>query len=481
MATVMTDVLQTRLDIIGLGGYVAGLESAAAALGLVDVKTSAAARRQMAFGLAAGAASLGIAAALKEAVLQAGKFQQVQMGFKSTLGSEEAAKRMFEAVSQFDKISPFDFETSARGAQQLLATFGAESAGQIIPMMTAIGNAVAASGGGTEEFMRVVRAFRQIQTNGKAMREEMNQIAETGIDPYKALRAELGLTEEQVKNLGDQGLAASVVLPALMRFWNRTFGSGMADQMNTINGQMSVFRGNVQQLSKSIGDSLEPAVVGVLKQLNEFLATLNKLPEPVKQAIGVGMAVGSAGLGIAGVASTFAPLVTAWQLSKLAKGGSVGTAAATGQVVEQLINGQWVPMGKGGRRGMSFGKRAGIGAGLFGAGLAAEAFLPDEGPMGRLGNIGAGALSGAGLGMLAGPKGALIGAILGGAFGAFQGTGSPQATPEQKTQEEMVTKLEQVVRNQERQIALAKGEALDTKVVPGAHQAAAWAFSKSIA
>jgi len=72
--------------------------------------------------------------------------------------------------------------------------------------------------------------------------------------------------------------------------------------------------------------------------------------------------------------------------------------------------------------------RGGMGLGIAGMGLsAARGMLPDENSgAGKAMGVASSALSGAGMGMMLGPLGALAGALIGGAYGAIQEFGGPK-------------------------------------------------------
>jgi tape measure domain-containing protein len=57
--------------------------------------------------------------------------------------------------------------------------------------MNALGNAVAGVGGSQETLNGVIVALGQMQTKGKLVQQEVNQIAERGIPIFEILRQKL--------------------------------------------------------------------------------------------------------------------------------------------------------------------------------------------------------------------------------------------------------------------------------------------------
>src|SRR5689334_15932802 len=85
---------------------------------------------------------VGIGAASLEA---AGKMEQFQVGFTTLLHSGTAATAMLNELRDFASHTPFSFPETVQAAQRLMAM--GTAAKDVIPHMTAIGNAVSALGG----------------------------------------------------------------------------------------------------------------------------------------------------------------------------------------------------------------------------------------------------------------------------------------------------------------------------------------------
>ncbi|RLG43248.1 MAG: hypothetical protein DRN81_06905 [Thermoproteota archaeon] len=108
--------------------------------------------------------------------------------------------------------------------------------------LKAIGDAVAALGGGQEKFNRVLIAFAQIAAKGRVQAEELLQLMEAGIPVQKILQEELGLTNEQIAEIGKLGIDAQVVLDALFSGMQRRYGGAMAELMQRFTGIISNLR-----------------------------------------------------------------------------------------------------------------------------------------------------------------------------------------------------------------------------------------------
>src|SRR5919202_610426 len=116
--------------------------------------------------------------------------EQANIGFTTMLGSGEKAQAFLGDLQKFAASTPFELPGLIQTSQQLLA-FGFD-ANKVIPMMTAIGDSVAALGAGPDVMQGITLALGQMQAKGKVSAEEMNQLAERGIPAWKYLASAIG-------------------------------------------------------------------------------------------------------------------------------------------------------------------------------------------------------------------------------------------------------------------------------------------------
>jgi len=184
---------------------------------------------------------LGIAGGTWGAVIQplrqAGEWEQTQIAFETLLGSAEQAQRFMAEAQAFAKATPFD-TAGVLEASRLLLAFGFE-AEQVLPMLTTIGDAASGLGKGAEGVERMVMALGQMHAKGRAQMEELLQLQELGVEASKILQEELGLTAEQVGNIGSLGLESDRVIEALLTGMRKRFGGEMERQSNTFLGLLN--------------------------------------------------------------------------------------------------------------------------------------------------------------------------------------------------------------------------------------------------
>lgn len=198
--------------------------------------------------------------------------EQTSTAFTSLLGSAQAARTELQALTQFATNTPFNLPDVENAARQLLA-FGFQ-AQNIIPMLTAVGDAVAAMGGGADMVNRVTLALGQMQAKGKVAAQEMMQLTEAGIPAWDILAQKMGVSTGQLQDMVSKG-----VVPAGQAITDLTAGmedrfKGMMDaQSKTALGMIS----NIKDSANiALGQIMAPAfevIKGDLKDLQDYLAS----------------------------------------------------------------------------------------------------------------------------------------------------------------------------------------------------------------
>lgn len=176
------------------------------------------------------------------------KLQTTKIAFTTMLGSAQLAEDHLKELQQFALKTPFQFGELIDASQRMQALgFNAQ---QVIPVLTDVGNAVAAAGGGSERLDRVVLALSQIQSKGKVMTQELNQLAEAGIPAFRILQETLNKSGAEVRKLVEDGkISSKVFLDAFQKFSQQNFGGLMEAQSKTFSGAMSNIKDALLQTS----------------------------------------------------------------------------------------------------------------------------------------------------------------------------------------------------------------------------------------
>jgi tape measure domain-containing protein len=202
--------------------------------------------------------------------------EQNRVAFTNFLGSADAADSKLRELFNLAKVTPFEFRELV-SAQTRMMGFGL-SAERTTSVLRTLGDAVAGSGGGTEEIKRATYAIGQMAARGKVTQEELNQLAEARIPAQEILRKELGLTKEEMGRVGDEGISSGKAIAALQRGLGKMYGGQAAKQAKTYTGQVSMLRDNFSQLAGTVSKPAFDWLRGeAFPVLNESGAELNKI------------------------------------------------------------------------------------------------------------------------------------------------------------------------------------------------------------
>ena len=201
-----------------------------------------------------GKLTAGITVPLVGATAAAGTFalktasaaETTEISFTTMLGSEEAALSMMEELADFAAHTPFELSGLQTATRQLLA-YGF-TAGDVIPMLTAVGDATAALGTGQAGIESVTRALGQMQTRGKVSAEEMLQLTEAGIPAWEYLARTIGTDTAGAMDAVTKGaVSANEGIQAIVSGMENDFGGMMEEQSKTVEGLFSNLSDAIEQ------------------------------------------------------------------------------------------------------------------------------------------------------------------------------------------------------------------------------------------
>lgn len=268
------------------GNFVADAKRASSSLNELNTSASTAASGMR---LLSGAiATLGLGKLATSALKASSDFQQAEIAFTTLLGSAQEAGQYLKDLQDFAARTPFELPGLLSSTRMLMA-MGFE-AGQTIPMLTAIGDAVAALGGGEERIQRITLALGQMRAKGKVSGEEMRQLAEAGIPAWEYLAQAAGKSTAEMMKLGENGaIPAEAAIQALIQGMEngigtaRGFAGSMEAQSKTMAGLKSTLIDTVRNawtagfkpyVEGNIGPSIEKLIPKVESFVNIFIKGL---------------------------------------------------------------------------------------------------------------------------------------------------------------------------------------------------------------
>lgn len=317
-------------------------------------------------GIGAGLAALGVASVKAGASLQ-----RTKTAFTNMLGSAEKAQDFLGKMQDFAAKTPFEFSQVSQAAQKFIA-FGF-SAEQVIPTLTAVGDAAAGVGLGAESINRITLALGQMAAKSKVQAGEMMQLTETGIPAWKMLADQIGVSVPEAMSMVSKGaIDAATGITALVSGMEQSFGGMMDQQSETISGTWSTLMDGLEQSAAQVGLQIAEALnlTGIFQTLGDMLtnfaatvqssglteALLTAIPPEFQAGILLivstltGLAIPAIGLFVTKVALMAAPFVAAVAAAApfIVAAAAVATALyaiwKSGMTVEDVLGAMGIKM-----------------------------------------------------------------------------------------------------------------------------------------
>lgn len=201
------------------------------------------------------------------------RFDRANIAFTTMLGSSERAQRHLEELEQFAARTPFQFPDLME-ASQLMQALGFQ-AEEVVPKLTAIGNAAAALGRGKDWIDSVVMALGRMSAKGRVGGEEMRRLVEGGVPAWELLAEAMGKTTAEVMKLSEQGLIpADRAIQALINGMERRYPRMMDKLSDTFEGATSTIRDNLQMLFKDMTQGLFASLTESARRVRDWTVEL---------------------------------------------------------------------------------------------------------------------------------------------------------------------------------------------------------------
>lgn len=236
------------------------------------VMTGAAHRIGAAFVDMAARAVDGVKEITKAGIEFNAKMEQYQTAFTTLLGSATEAEQVMAQIRKDAASTPFDVDGLTQ-ANQLLISAGV-AADDAREDVLNLANAIAATGGGSDELSRMAANLQQIKNTGKASAVDIKQFALAGINIYGLLADSMGVTTEQAAEMEVtyEQLTAALANAAAE---GGMYAGALEAQAATFNGQMSNLKDNAEQLAGTLTQDLFATLAETaLPMVNEWVGTL---------------------------------------------------------------------------------------------------------------------------------------------------------------------------------------------------------------
>lgn len=221
--------------------------------------------------VAIGAVTAALAGAKKAFIDYNATMETTTIAFTTMLGSAQDAEAMMADLKKFAAETPFEFKDVAPAAQQLKA-FGF-AAKDIIPTLTAIGDASAGLGRGTEGLQHMAFVLGQIKTSGHLLGGDVMQLAQLGIPVKDILNKELGLTADELAEIGAQGIQSDKAIQALINGMEERFPNMMKAMNSTYTGMLSNISDDTGQILGKIGENIFSGAKDIISHVRDIADT----------------------------------------------------------------------------------------------------------------------------------------------------------------------------------------------------------------
>lgn len=210
-----------------------------------------------------------------ESAKAAANFNQLKVAFSTLLGSESAANKLLDGITNFASQTPFAVEQLVELSKQLIA-FGF-NADEIIPTLNDVGNI--AAGVGTDKLPQIVLALGQIRSAGKLTGQDLLQLINAGFNPLQEIAQRTGVSYGKLKDEMEKGRITFDMVKESFRAATSEGGrfyNLMQRQTNTVAGQIDRLGDSVQQLKVAFGQSLQEPLKGVVSLFSSLVETVTE-------------------------------------------------------------------------------------------------------------------------------------------------------------------------------------------------------------
>ena len=226
-------------------------------------------------------------------ITEAGAAAELQLMNLKTLfgGNAEAANEMYERISEYGKVTPYD-KAGLLEAQRTMMSFGM-SGEAAFSTLQQIGDIAM---GDSQKMQSLALAFAQMQSTGKLMGQDFNQMINAGFNPLNEISKATGKSVGELKEEMSKGaISAEMVSEAFRSATSEggLFYGAIEAASETTAGKMA-----------SIQDSIEEAKVKIFNTFQDLLVGFNTFTQilvPISQIIPLFTTIGNGMLWIKGL------------------------------------------------------------------------------------------------------------------------------------------------------------------------------------
>ncbi len=238
-------------------------------------------------GLGAAVAGVFAVSQLKEFTVNVakvrGEFQQLEMSFKTLLGSADKADALMSQLINTALITPFGMSDIAKASKQLLA-YGV-AAEDVNDTLIRLGDIAA---GLSIPIGDLAYLYGTTMVQGRLFTQDLRQFTGRGIPLTEELAKQFGVAKEKVGELVTAGkVGFPEVQKAIISLTSAgsKFGGLMEAQSQTIAGQISNLEDAVEQMMNNIGKQSEGFISGAIGAVSGLVENYEKVGRVIAEVI----------------------------------------------------------------------------------------------------------------------------------------------------------------------------------------------------
>jgi len=219
--------------------------------------------------------ALAVIAATRFVFINAADIETQRKSLEVLTGSLSKTNQIIKELQDFGAVTPFTSSELIEQSKRLKA-FGFTT-DELTDSVKRLSNIAGATGA---DLSGIATAFGQIRAKGKLQQEENLQLLERGVDITTELKRITGLQGEEFESAMRKGkIGADLVNQAMINLTNEggAFFGGATAQADTLNGKLSTLIDSTQNLARTIGKQLSPAIKGALDLATKGVIAIEKM------------------------------------------------------------------------------------------------------------------------------------------------------------------------------------------------------------
>jgi len=215
------------------------------------------------------------------------KIEDAEAAFTPLLGGADRARKMVDALNDTAATTPFQFETLAGAANQLLPVMN----GNIEKTIKTVRMLGDTAGGNAQKLDSITRGFTKAMLKGKVDMESLNMIAEAGVPIFQDLAEVMGMETgpKFFKMISSGKVTTEQLTKAFEKLTGEggKFYKGMEISSRTTSGLWSTLKDNISLTAAEIGGALAPTIKELIKEATVVAQKVRQWAKDNRELIGI--------------------------------------------------------------------------------------------------------------------------------------------------------------------------------------------------